>query len=546
MGGTKDSVGRATQRRLEGLSPFELKDTLIGMAEENQRKSAAAMLNAGRGNPNWIATTPREAFLLLGRFAIDESRRTWHEWDDLAGMPGRDGIADRFTAFLDKHPDEPGATLLRNSIAYGTGTLGFDPDAFVHELADGFIGDNYPVPVRMLDHFEQIAHAYLVKEMCAGQAPEQPFDLFATEGGTAAMCYIFESAIINRILHPGDRIALMVPIFTPYLEIPRLAEFGFDAVEIKATKRTADGLHLWEYGDDELDKLRDPSIKALFLVNPSNPPSVMLPQAARERIAGIVREHNPGLAIITDDVYGTFVNGFESLMSTLPRNTLGVYSFSKYFGATGWRLGVIAVNRDNVFDAKLAALPDADKQALAKRYAPITLEPEKLRFVDRLVADSRMVALNHTAGLSLPQQTQMTLFALAGLLDADDVYKKRCQGVISRRLDGLTAGLTVHPPKDPYAAHYYVELDVLVWAEKQHGKEFADWLVDSYEPVDILFRLAENHSVVLLPGGGFDGPQWSLRVSLANLPLDAYRHIGAWLAEAGLVYKAEFDKREQR
>lgn len=57
--------------------------------------------------------------------------------------------------------------------------------------------------------------------------------------------------------------------------------------------------------------------------------------------------------IFTDDVYGTFVDNFHSFMADLPFNTLGVYSFSKYFGATGWRLGVIVVHQANVFDQLL-------------------------------------------------------------------------------------------------------------------------------------------------------------------------------------------------
>ena len=32
-------------------------------------------MNAGRGNPNWIATVPREAYFSLGQFAIGESKR---------------------------------------------------------------------------------------------------------------------------------------------------------------------------------------------------------------------------------------------------------------------------------------------------------------------------------------------------------------------------------------------------------------------------------------------------------------------------------------
>ena len=47
--------------------------------------------------------------------------------------------------------------------------------------------------------------------------------------------------------------------------------------------------------------------------------------------------------------------------------------------------------------------------------------------------------------------------------------------------------------------------------------------------------------MVLLNGGGFDGPEWSVRVSLANLRMDAYEQIGGWLAEVAQGYRAEFD-----
>jgi aspartate 4-decarboxylase len=41
-----------------------------------------------------------------------------------------------------------------------------------------------------------------------------------------------------------------------------------------------------------------------------------------------------------------------------------------------------------------------------------TKSPDKLKFIDRLVADSRTVALNRTADLSTPQQVQMVLSSL--------------------------------------------------------------------------------------------------------------------------------------
>ena len=106
------SVTLDQQRELEKLSPFELKDKLIHLAADTARQSTQTMLNAGRGNPNWIATTPRQAFFTLGSFAIEESKRVWDE-PDLGGMPQKPGIAKRLNEFLDKNPDAPGGSLLQ-------------------------------------------------------------------------------------------------------------------------------------------------------------------------------------------------------------------------------------------------------------------------------------------------------------------------------------------------------------------------------------------------------------------------------------------------
>ncbi|MBF6415369.1 bifunctional aspartate transaminase/aspartate 4-decarboxylase [Nocardia cyriacigeorgica] len=538
------AVDRVTEQKYEQLSPFELKNELIDLADENMKKHAHAMINAGRGNPNWTSIVSREAFYLMGRFACDEARRDWNEFDELAGMPRADGIAARLDRFLTGQPETDAVALLRGAVGYGVDVLGFDADAWVGELADAIHGDHYPVPDRMLTHIEKVVHTYLDRAM--GGAPDGGWDLFATEGGTAAMCYVFDSCVVNGLLAPGDRIAIMTPIFTPYLEIPRLDRFHFDVVELSASTTSETGMHTWQFPAEEIEKLTDPSVQALFLVNPSNPPSVMLDRATLERIAQIAANENPALTIITDDVYGTFVDGFQSLMSVAAANTIGVYSFSKYFGCTGWRLGVIAIARNNSFDRRIAELPDARREQLTRRYSSISLEPANLKLIDRMVADSRDVALNHTAGLSTPQQVQMALFALGDLLDNDQRHRKDCQAVIARRLKALCDGLGVPVPQDPNAANYYAEIDLLVWVRQKYGIEFADWLQDTYEPVDPVFRLAEQGSVVLLNGGGFDGPKWSVRVSLANLAQDDYGRIGHWLTAVIDEYHEEFRKRRQQ
>lgn len=537
---------RAEEQALETLSPFELKDKLIKIAQERTKMAGASqMLNAGRGNPNWIATTPREAFFLLGQFALGESKRVWQD-KDLGGMPAKDGIAARLHAFLAAHGDNDGGRLLKTAVDYGVDKLGFDENAFVHELTDSIIGDNYPVPDRMLKHAEAVAHAYLMQEMCGDKPPKGCFDLFAVEGGTAAMCYIFDSLQINRLLKRGDKIAIGAPIFTPYIEMPQLDQYGLQVVRIDASELRWVGTHSWQYPDNEIDKLADPSIKAFFLVNPSNPPSTAVRQETINRIVEIVKTRNPNLIIITDDVYGTFVEGFRSLMADLPQNTIGVYSYSKYFGATGWRLGVVAVHQDNIYDRMLAALPDADKAALNKRYGSLTLEPAKMKFIDRMVADSRRVALNHTAGLSLPQQTQMMLFSLFGLTDVKNAYKELTRQIVRRRLEKFWAGFHIIPPADPLRAGYYSTVDMLIGADKALGDAFVDYMQKNYEPIDILVRLAEQYGTVLLNGSGFDGPLWSVRTSLANLPDDAYEKIGSELVSVIKQYYDDWQKQKKQ
>ena len=49
-------------------------------------------------------------------------------------------------------------------------------------------------------------------------------------------------------------------------------------------------------------------------------------------------------------------------------------------------------------------------------------------------------------------------------------------------------------------------------------------------PVDVVFRLAQETSLVLLNGGGFDAPEWSIRCSLANLKREDYVRIGEGIA----------------
>lgn len=527
MNTPQNPLSREYEQRLSQMSPFEIKDKLIALAQEETRRSSATFLNAGRGNPNWTASDARDAFYLLGMFANNECRRQYSEAPGIAGCPVQKGIAARFEDYVAKLPQGEGARLLADAYRYAVDKLHADPDELVYEWADGISGDHYPTPPRILKYTERIIRPYLAREMGNNNADGgEQYDLFATEGGTAGMCYVFDSLQANHLVNKGDKIALMAPLFTPYIEIPQLDRFAFDVITVSANRVEADGYHYWQYPDSELDKLRDPAVKLVCIINPSNPPSYRLSDHNLDRFVDIVKNDNPNLIVVTDDVYGTFADNFESLIYTLPHNTLCVYSFSKYFGATGWRLAVVAAAKDNILDRLIAALPQAERDDLNRRYGSLSLDVPSLSFIDRMVADSRDVALNHTAGLSTPQQIMMSLFALKCLLDTDDVYKNKMKRIIRDRLNDLWTATGFTLPDDPLRVGYYSEIDMMVWAKKFYGDDFAAWLPTAHNPLDVTMRLAVEKGIVVLNGSGFDGPEWSIRTSEANLDREAYTTIG--------------------
>jgi aspartate 4-decarboxylase len=526
----EEAMDRREEHRCAGLSPFEIKNRLVELARHRGERT---LLNAGRGNPNWVALEPRAAFFRLGQFALAEAQRV-AIGPGFGGLPVKRGIAERLGAFLADAALAPGTSLLERGIAHARDVLGLDADLLVGEWVDGVLGDHYPLPVRMLSHAQTLVRAHLVGELFAGDASSGRFDLFAVEGASAGIAYVFQSLVHSGLLAPGDRIALGVPIFTPYLELPRLPEYRFEVVEVAQVE--ADG---WRYPAAQIDRLRDPRVKVFLAVNPSNPTAVAMDAETVRHIGQIVQDR-PDLIVVTDDVYAPFVEGFRSLATVAPRNTIVVYSFSKFWGATGLRLGVVGLHESNALDDRLAGVSGDALQAARARYGALTTTPERLKLIDRMVADSRAVGLNHTAGLSTPQQVQMTLFALDALLDADGARKRFARGIVGSRFERLYRGAGLSLPDRALPSHYYATIDIPALARSRYGAAFSAWLLDSFEPIDFVVRLAEEQGIVLLDGGGFDAPKMSVRVSLANLPDDAYEAIGQGISGLLADYHARW------
>ena len=106
-------------------------------------------------------------------------------------------------------------------------------------------------------------------------------------------------------------------------------------------------------------------------------------------------------------------------------------------------------------------------------------------------------------------------------------YQKACKDIVQRRFHKLVDAMGLQLSPNPNYDAYYGLIDFEFWARKNIGDEAVEYLkkpcASARSRLPAWPRLTE---IVLLNGGGFDAPDWSLRVSLANLPDEAYEDIG--------------------
>ncbi|WP_301876201.1 bifunctional aspartate transaminase/aspartate 4-decarboxylase [Limosilactobacillus oris] len=524
---------------LDQLSNFEVAAIFNKYAQHNLRGNE--VVNGGRGNPNWIATTARLAYSRLLEFGVTEAERTYFDPRGMAGDVQKEGIYRRLMIALESSRRD---IFLRTVIDAAISQLAIkDKDAFVYELVDGALGDHYPYPPRCLTYTEKVLQRYLQKVCFKDVQMAQDVDIFPTEGGTAAMVYIFQELHYAHVLYPGDTVVVNSSIFTPYLQIPELSEYNL-RIKTVTTKRENN----WQMTDEQFEQLKDPRVKAFFAVNPTNPTARAFTPERLAKFKEVIKA-NPDLVIITDDVYGTFSPSYQSIFAVAPHNTILVYSFSKLYGATGQRLGVVCMHHQNVCDRIIQEnlqnrrLRELDE----RRYSIVVPDPHKMKFIDRMVADSRAIGLYHTAGLSSPQQVMMDMFALSNLKDAVlSPYVQLSREVVAARYHEFWHGLGIQPDETPENTRYYTLVDIFDLMRQRHGKEFCQYFKDNYNYLDFTYRLATEFGAVVMDATAFGAEKGNVRVSLANLEKADYRKLARAILDLVDEYYQVFKKKNKK
>jgi len=159
----------------------------------------------------------------------------------------------------------------------------------------------------------------------------QPENIVVSAGGGEGIY-----AALAALLAPGEGILLPDPGWP---------NFAMAATMLRADKKfyALDAAHDWMPDIEELERLCDARTRVLLLNAPSNPLGSTI---TRERLAELVAfAERRGLWILSDECYDEIV--FEGgVLSTAAvagglDRVISVYTFSKTYAMTGWRIGYV-------------------------------------------------------------------------------------------------------------------------------------------------------------------------------------------------------------
>ncbi|HUK63182.1 MAG TPA: aminotransferase class I/II-fold pyridoxal phosphate-dependent enzyme, partial [Dongiaceae bacterium] len=166
----------------------------------------------------------------------------------------------------------------------------------------------------------------------------EPDDIVVTNGGTHALYLTFQG-----LLSAGDEVLVLSP---HWMAIPKLVAFAAGAT-MRTLPVYLDALAGTLAPESLADRLRGvlrPASRGIYLNTPNNPTGAVLTREQLAAIASVAVERD--LWVVSDEAYEhlLFDGARHVSIAALPgmaARTVSVYTFSKTYAMTGWRLGYV-------------------------------------------------------------------------------------------------------------------------------------------------------------------------------------------------------------
>lgn len=314
--------------------------------------------------------------------------------------------------------------------------------------------------------------SYLLSEKNIAVDPES--EICVTVGGMEALL-----ASVMTVVDEGDEVILPTPTYASYIEQVLLA--GGTPLHVPLTND-------WGLDLEAIQQAISPKTRAIMLCNPGNPTGTVFSDAETIALCKLAVAHN--FVVITDEAYDYIVYDGEMPVSPLSvpefrENVISVYSLSKKFALTGWRVGWVTATKKWM------------EQIMKVHDATAICAPTPSQF----------------AALAALEGDQQCVTAMREKLVE---RKKKC----CARLDKLHKYFSYVAPQGAF----YI---------------MAKYLFSNASSQEVATQLLKEAKVITIPGGAFGkGGEGHLRISFGGeleTIDEAFDRIEAWLGQAGLL-----------
>ena len=220
-------------------------------------------------------------------------------------------------------------------INLGIGQPDFDTPVHIRDAAkegldQGFT--RYPPASGFLDLREAVAKKVETENKIKAD-PES--EIFISVG---AMQGIFN--VMLHLVNPGDEVIVVDPGYDYYSQI-RL--FGGVPVRVKAKEENQ-----FKIDPEDVKKAITPKTKIIILNTPSNPTGAVFDRKILEGIADLCKQYE--IMVLSDEPYEHILfDGNEHVsigsLNGMKDLTISVYTLSKSYAMTGWRVGYVVANK---------------------------------------------------------------------------------------------------------------------------------------------------------------------------------------------------------
>lgn len=342
---------------------------------------------------------------------------------------------------------------------FGEGDL--PTPAFIRAAAKAALdaGDTfYNHNLGLIELREAIAH--YVDRLHAPRVAVDVDRIAVTSAGVNAL-----SLVSQALFDPGDRVAIVTPVWPNVTSIPRIG--GAEVLRVPLDCHEG----AWSLDLDRLfDAVRD-GANAVIVNSPNNPTGWTMPQSQWDALLALCRQH--GTWLIADDAYERLVyDGAAHAPGVLAQvgadeRFISVNTFSKAWSMTGWRLGWLVAPRLFVRDlAKLIEFNTSCAPPFVQRAGIVALQSGEPLIAETVARLRRARDLLATQLLALPDievaappGAMYQFFCIVGRSDDSLRFAK---DLVAQAGLGLAPGIAFGPEGEGYLRWCFAARESLI------------------------------------------------------------------------------------